>query len=125
MLEAIASVYGKEGEVISALDAGRGEIYIAECEIKNGAVNVNTQQILPPREFLAVAAGRPVITPDAKIAELVRAPNLPATLVTYPRADVIASIGFKKIKAGDVVSVEALDANYIRRSDAEIKFPGR
>jgi hypothetical protein len=68
---------------------------------------------------------RQVITPDAKIADLARSQDLPATLVTYPRADVIAHMGYEKIKAGEIISVESLDANYIRRSDAEIKFTGK
>jgi hypothetical protein len=37
---------------------------------------------------------------------------------------VIASIGARKLLAGETVSVEALDANYLRRSDAEIFFKG-
>jgi hypothetical protein len=37
-----------------------------------------------------------------------------------PRSDAIARLGIMKILAGQTVSVEALDANYIRRSGAEI-----
>jgi hypothetical protein len=32
----------------------------------------------------------------------------------------MARIGLRKIARGEVVSVDELDANYIRRSDAEI-----
>jgi len=35
-------------------------------------------------------------------------------------SDVIARLGWKKVSAGETVSPEALEANYIRRSDAEI-----
>jgi hypothetical protein len=34
----------------------------------------------------------------------------------------IARLGLKKLLAGETVTVEALDANYIRRSNAEILF---
>jgi hypothetical protein len=36
----------------------------------------------------------------------------------------MARIGAVKLLAGETVSVEALDANYLRRSDAEIFFKG-
>jgi hypothetical protein len=44
--------------------------------------------------------------------------------VDHPRADFIARMGFEKIQAGEIISPELLDANYIRRSDAEIKKLG-
>ena len=43
---------------------------------------------------------------------------------TPPGSEVIARIGAGKLLAGETVSVEALDANYLRRSDAEIFFKG-
>jgi hypothetical protein len=36
----------------------------------------------------------------------------------------VARMGAAKLFAQDTVSVEALDANYLRRSDAEIFFKG-
>ena len=125
LFEAIANISGKRGRILVALDAGRGEIYAANCEVLNGRMSVLTQELLTPNELAVVAQGRELITPDAKIADLSHAQNRTAVLVPYSRADVIAQIGFQKIKAGDVVSIESLDANYIRRSDAEIKFTGK
>jgi hypothetical protein len=40
--------------------------------------------------------------------------------VPVQRSDAIARLGWKKKLAGEAVSPEALEANYIRRSDAEI-----
>ena len=37
-----------------------------------------------------------------------------------PRSDSIARLGWKKIAAGEIVSAEALEANYIGRSEAEL-----
>jgi tRNA A37 threonylcarbamoyladenosine modification protein TsaB len=37
-----------------------------------------------------------------------------------PRSDAIARLGWEKIRKGETVSPEDLEANYIRRSDAEI-----
>jgi hypothetical protein len=41
-------------------------------------------------------------------------------VITRPRADAYARIGLAKILAAETISPEDLDANYIRRSDAEI-----
>src|SRR5581483_4011844 len=43
-----------------------------------------------------------------------------ARLIPAPRADTIARLGLAKILSADTVQPEALDANYIRRSDAEL-----
>jgi hypothetical protein len=53
--------------------------------------------------------------------EFAKEHGIRAQQVTYPRADFIAQLGFEKIKKGDTISAIDLDANYIRRSDAEIK----
>jgi hypothetical protein len=45
-------------------------------------------------------------------------------LLDYPKPDLIARLGFEKIQAGETTTAVELDANYIRRSDAEIKFAG-
>jgi tRNA threonylcarbamoyladenosine biosynthesis protein TsaB len=44
--------------------------------------------------------------------------------LSRPTSEDIARIGARKLLAGETVSVEALDANYLRRSDAEIFFKG-
>jgi hypothetical protein len=45
-------------------------------------------------------------------------------LAERPDSSMIARIGARKLMAGQTISVEALDANYLRRSDAEIFFKG-
>lgn len=121
LLEAVARGAGCEGNVLAALDARRGEIYCGEYELRGSRATLVTQQLLTEQEFAAGAIGRLVATPDAKVAELARQKNLQVTQIEPPRADAIARLGFEKIEAGEVVSPEALDATYIRRSDAEIK----
>jgi tRNA threonylcarbamoyladenosine biosynthesis protein TsaB len=121
LLEAVACGAGDEGNVLAALDAGRGEIYCGEYEIRGSRATLITQQLLNEQEFATGAAGRLVATPDAKVAELARLKNLEVAQIEPPRADAIARLGFGKIQAGEIVSPEALDATYIRRSDAEIK----
>ena len=124
LLEAVARVSEKKGEVLAALDAGRGEIYVAEYSVLEAQATVHKQELLTFAQFASSNANREIITPDAKIADLARENGLRVTQVAYPRADVIARLGLEKIQAGEAISVEALDANYIRRSDAEAKKIG-
>jgi tRNA threonylcarbamoyladenosine biosynthesis protein TsaB len=125
MLEAVACVAGIEGRVLAALDAGRGEIYCGEYEIRGARASLIAQRLLTGQEFAGGALGRVIVTPDAKVADLAREKNLRAILIEAPRADAIAGLGFEKIQAGEVVSPEALDASYIRRTDAEIMKDAR
>jgi hypothetical protein len=41
-----------------------------------------------------------------------------------PDSMLVGKIGARKLAAGNTTSVEALDANYLRRSDAELFFKG-
>jgi tRNA threonylcarbamoyladenosine biosynthesis protein TsaB len=124
LLEAVVRASGTEGDVRAALDAGRGEVYVAEFRVSGSHATVRNQQLLTFAEFILENSNRETITPDAKIAEVAREKGLRVTQVERPRADVIARLGFEKIQAGEVISPDLLDANYIRRSDAEIRKPG-
>jgi tRNA threonylcarbamoyladenosine biosynthesis protein TsaB len=124
LLEVIARVSELQGDVTAALDAGRGEVYAADFQISGPQANISHQQLFTLAEFVAANSDRRIITPDAKIADFIRENGLRVTQIDRPRADAIGRLGFKKIQAGDVISPEALDANYIRRSDAEVKKLG-
>ena len=80
--------------------------------------------MLTLQEFLAGAGETTIVTPDHGIAEAARAARLQVEEVARPRSDAIALLAYKKILAGQTVSAEALDANYVRRSDAEIFAKG-
>jgi tRNA A37 threonylcarbamoyladenosine modification protein TsaB len=85
------------------------------------------EELLTQQDFLAaLGTERPVmiITSDATLAELAAASHSEVVVVTSPGSEAIARIGAAKLLAGETVSVEALDANYLRRSDAEIFFKG-
>jgi tRNA threonylcarbamoyladenosine biosynthesis protein TsaB len=121
LLEAVAHSAGIEGEVVAALDAGRGEIYFGKFRVVGSRATMTSQQLLTVLEFLACTVDQEIVTPDQKIADLARDHKLRVKQIDPLRADAIARLGFMKIQAGEVVSAEALDANYIRRSDAEAK----
>jgi tRNA threonylcarbamoyladenosine biosynthesis protein TsaB len=124
LLEAVAHISESEGDVLATLDAGRGEVYVADVYISGTRATIRNQQLLTFTEFVSSNGDRKIVTPDTKIAELAREHRLRVNQVDRPRADAIARLGFEKIQAGEVISVEALDANYIRRSDAEVKKIG-
>ncbi|HEX3104935.1 MAG TPA: tRNA (adenosine(37)-N6)-threonylcarbamoyltransferase complex dimerization subunit type 1 TsaB [Terriglobales bacterium] len=121
LLEVVARVAELQGDVTAALDASRGEVYAADFQISGRQANIRHQQLLTLVEFISVNSDRQIITPDDKIADFIREKGLRVTQVDRPRADTIARLGFEKIQAGEVIAPEALDANYIRRSDAELK----
>jgi tRNA threonylcarbamoyladenosine biosynthesis protein TsaB len=119
LLEAIAVASRARGKITAALDAGRNEVYAGEYQIEDEATMLS-ERLLTREEFLTSTRGHWVLTPDAATAETARAAGLQVQEIERPRSDAIARLGWKKILAGEIVSPEALEANYIRRSDAEI-----
>ncbi len=119
LLEAIASSAKTKGKIIAALDAGRGEVYVGEYAVGERTV-MRSERLILQNDLLAEAKGLTVVTPDAKLAEAARAARLQVEQIDPPRADAIARLGWEKIASGELASPEELEANYIRRSDAEI-----
>jgi tRNA threonylcarbamoyladenosine biosynthesis protein TsaB len=150
VLEALASLADREGKIAAAMDAGRKEVFLgiyqkhanensrggkqsAEDSVRqsdtrshNGLIK-QREELLTQQAFLAtLSTERPavIVTSDAALAELAAASHSALMEVTSPGSEVIARIGAAKLLAGETVSVEVLDANYLRRSDAEIFFKG-
>lgn len=124
LLEGVVRASKVQGDIVAALDAGRGEVYVADFHVSGSQATVRNQQLLALSEFGSATGDRQIITPDAKLADQARENGMQVTQVDRPRADAIAILGLEKIQAGEVISSESLDANYIRRSDAEIRRPG-
>lgn len=118
-LEALAGKSKSQGNVMAVFDAGRGEVYAGRYEIRQRAKLIS-ERLLTMEEFLGEAAGHTVITADHTPAGSARAAGLPVEQVDSPRSDAIARLGWLDILAGKTVTPEALAANYLRRSDAEI-----
>jgi tRNA threonylcarbamoyladenosine biosynthesis protein TsaB len=125
MLEATALAAKAEGGVTAVLDAGRGELYIGTYSVQAHRANCIYEEILSTRSLRERAAGQRVVTADPKLADALNEDGVTVLTVQAPLADAIASIAFLKLQSGETVSPEALDATYIRRSDAEIKFGER
>ena len=117
------------GRALAALDAGRGDVYVGDYELEPN-VHMQRERLLSREEFIAEARGdgtrgaeathKTVVTPDAVLAETVRAAGIQAELIEYPNAVVIARLGWERLQRGHTVRPEELEANYIRHSDAEI-----
>jgi tRNA threonylcarbamoyladenosine biosynthesis protein TsaB len=119
VLEAMAQASGSKGRVLAALDASRNEVFAGEYQVDSEARMVG-EWLLAQEELVSRARDAQVVTCDNAIADLLSGRGVSAVSIERPRSDAIAGIGLRKIIAGQTVSVEALDANYIRRSDAEI-----
>src|SRR6202166_4625366 len=79
LLEAISRAAEKKDEVLAALDAGRGEIYVARYSVSEAQTTLRKQELLTFAEFASANANREIITPDAKIADLAREKGLRVT----------------------------------------------
>jgi tRNA threonylcarbamoyladenosine biosynthesis protein TsaB len=135
LLEAVAwsgTAHGiADGRILAALDAGRGDVYVGDYEL-DPQIHMHSERLLNREEFIADAKGiggkgpeatrKTIVTPDAMLAEMVRAAGIQAELIEYPNAGVIARLGWERLQRGQTVGPEELEANYIRHSDAEI-FP--
>ncbi|MGA9801094.1 MAG: tRNA (adenosine(37)-N6)-threonylcarbamoyltransferase complex dimerization subunit type 1 TsaB [Terriglobales bacterium] len=116
LLEAVAVSGGSSGKVTAVLDAGRAEVYVGEYEVHEGDASLVQERLLPRTTVMETASGSTVVTPDHDLAEAARGAGLPVNEIELPRSDVIARLGWKKIRAGNIVSPESLDANYLRSS---------
>jgi tRNA threonylcarbamoyladenosine biosynthesis protein TsaB len=125
MLEATALAAKAEGRVTAVLDAGRGEVYAGVYKVQGDRASCVGEEILSTQSLTERAASEQVVTADLKLAEMLDQHGVTVIRVQAPRADAVASLAFRKLQCGETVSPEALDATYIRRSEAEIKFAER
>jgi len=139
-LEAIAmeSLSGEFPRVSNArfiapfLDARRGQvfgaIYRRTSENSMRLELASDESILSPDEFLELVrkespqavqlvSPSPDVLPATRLSEVL--PDARITTVSAALAPAIGRLGFERAKRGDLVDSICLDANYVRRSDAE------
>jgi tRNA threonylcarbamoyladenosine biosynthesis protein TsaB len=107
-----------DARVFAALDAQRNEVYLGEYMLSRGRASCVDELLVTREEFVMRVQGKVAVTPDAELAKVARSADV--LRIERPNSADIARIGLQKMARGEVVSVEELDANYIRRSDAEI-----
>jgi tRNA threonylcarbamoyladenosine biosynthesis protein TsaB len=142
-LEAIASEAalvesskGSAGRFIAPfLDARRGQLFGAIYRrVPGGVVRLelaSDESILSLDEFLDLVKTRssegvqlvsatPEVLPPDRLAEVL--PGVSMIQVSPALAPAIGRLGYERSLAGEVVDSMHLDANYVRRSDAELKW---
>jgi tRNA threonylcarbamoyladenosine biosynthesis protein TsaB len=120
LLEVVAIASRAQGKVVAVLDAGRSDVYVGAYQVADEAVQVLQEELLSKAEFLSLARESTVATPDLTLAAVAREAGLSVSPVEPPNAETITRFGLRKLHAGETVSPEQLEANYMRRSDAEM-----
>ena len=141
-LEALAEQVQQPGELVAAfVDARRDQLYAALFQrTATGFTLLGEESVIAPDDFLAEvsnqAQNRPVTWISLDPAALTRTPAWPAW---EDRADLgesvipadplvapaIARIAIRRAAEGHATDALALDANYIRRCDAELFSKGK
>jgi tRNA threonylcarbamoyladenosine biosynthesis protein TsaB len=103
-----------DSTVHAVLDAGRGEFYYGEY---SGHCCVR-EALLSQEEVSTAVAGETVVVCEAKVAEALSA--LHPRIVDEPGAGDALPLALERISANEFDDVALLDANYLRRTDAEI-----
>ena len=115
-LAVLAAAAGRvEGETCAVLDAGRGEFY---CGVYSGSHCV--REALMTGEGVAAAAEKSVavVTCEVKVAEGLS--GLHPLVVKEPEAVEALPFALERFAAKEFDDTATLDANYLRRTDAEI-----
>jgi tRNA threonylcarbamoyladenosine biosynthesis protein TsaB len=114
------------------LDARKGQIFGAiyrRPEDRHSDLTITTEgSILSPDEFLEMIRGvpegtvqlvspTPNVLPNDRISSAL--PGVTVLHVSAALAPAIGRLGFERAKRGRLVDALSLDANYVRRSDAE------
>jgi tRNA threonylcarbamoyladenosine biosynthesis protein TsaB len=124
LLEALARSASSTGRIRPVIDAGRSQLYVGDYELVSSRLDapahMQGERLLTRTQFLAEAAGELVVTADAALAEIMRAAGIKCELVAYPDSQRIARLGWQQIARGQITRPDALEANYVRRTDAEL-----
>ena len=129
---------GQQSVIAPFLDARRGQLFGSIYRYQPGSpLNpelralqlIGEESVFSAAEFVALVKGsphlgRPVFvspTPDALAVSLITEafPGTRVETVSPVLAPVIGQLAFEQAKRGDLVDAVHLDANYVRRSDAE------
>jgi tRNA threonylcarbamoyladenosine biosynthesis protein TsaB len=123
LLEVVACSSSAKGRVRAILDAGRGDVFVGDYEVGLEPIaGMQSERLLSSEQLIAeVGTSHEVlVTSDALLARKIRAAGLDVELIEYPDSSMLAQVGWAHLQRGDAVPPEELEANYLRRSDAEI-----
>jgi tRNA threonylcarbamoyladenosine biosynthesis protein TsaB len=139
-LEAVAAQSRSAGLVVPMLDARRGEVYWGFYRREGSRlVREGDDRVTSPEEFLAQldeARAKEVATavsPDfgvfgvalGEVEQEIRRRGVACEAVSPALAPSIGQLARQRALRGETVDALTLDANYVRRSDAELHWKGR
>jgi tRNA threonylcarbamoyladenosine biosynthesis protein TsaB len=134
-LEAVAAQSRRGSVVVPVLDARRGQVYFGFYRRQDGRlVREGDDRVATPEEFVSALVDFPdyaqtaVASPDGDIIARVTLCS-PTGMFAFERvssvlAPVIGTLALDRARRGETVDALALDANYVRRSDAELHWKG-
>lgn len=135
VLEAIAAQSSSIATVlVAASDARRGEVYFGVYRRGRDSLALEGQECVSrPEEFLQIIRARPgsaefaIVSPSPEMlsgalsrVEMEHLPLPRVERVSNVLAPVIGQLAYSRAKRGAVSDALTLDANYIRRTDAEV-----
>ncbi len=130
-LQAVAEQACSEGVIVPLLDARRGEVYFGFYERRSGhVVRQDDDRVGSPDEFLSAIAGRTIAVASPQLGawygldERIQAQDVRCETVSALLAPVIGRLAYRAALRGEVADALTLDANYVRRSDAELHWKG-
>lgn len=105
--------------LLALLDAGRSEFYSGEYHRHGQRLSCISEALCTTDELKTLLKkGNAVITSQPAVADFVRAAGADCISVPEVTSAHIAEVGWRKLLAGDTISADALDANYLRRDDS-------
>jgi tRNA threonylcarbamoyladenosine biosynthesis protein TsaB len=111
-----AAVDGGGGVVHAVLDAGRGEFFYGEYVGRRCL----REALMSGEDVRAAAGSGVVVACESKVMEALCGIGLGVRMVEEPSAGDALPLALARMEAGDFDDAATLDANYLRRTDAEI-----
>jgi tRNA threonylcarbamoyladenosine biosynthesis protein TsaB len=114
-LALLAATAGESDQrVVAVLDAGRGEFYLGEY-VGHRCLR---EELVDAAEVKMTRAGAVLVVCEPRTAEALA--QLEPRIVREPCAEDALPLAIRRATAGEFDDVAALDANYLRRTDAQI-----
>ena len=132
-LEAVAAQSRSTGTLIPVLDARRGQVYFGFYGREGKRlVRQGDDRVATPEEFFSAlkehsGSGAVVSTDEEFVAKTMSTAGvemLHVEKVSHLLAPVIGRIAIERAELGETTDALTLDANYVRRSDAELFWKG-
>ena len=139
-----AQVQGGAPVIVPVLDARRGQVYFGvyrrgdrgadDAGGGNALALDGEEYVMTPAEFFEVLRGRaggggiaivtpaPEILSDAASRDAIRGLKASVEAASPVLAPFIGQIGYRQAQRGDLANALTLDANYVRRTDAEMHW---